>query len=153
MRTCGGCALCCSLVAVPELAKPAGVECAHGVPGGCGIFGLPTRPRACLAYRCAWLFNEAWPESLRPDRCHVVFEPFGDRCIAAAVDPAYPDDWRAGVARRAIDRLASAGFAVVVVVGNVKHVILPAGRTPSDVWTQVDAGLRSAWPPPPTPPI
>jgi len=153
MRTCEGCTLCCTVIAVPALEKPAGVACRHCEAAGCGIFAAPARPAACHAYRCAWLFNAAWPDALRPDRCGVVFEPFGDRCMAAAVDAAHPMAWREGQARLAIEVLLAHGWAVVVVVGNVKHVCLPEGRTAAQVWAQVDAGLRSAWLPPPTPRI
>ena len=153
MRSCEGCTLCCTVVAVPMLAKPAGTPCRHLCPDGCGIFADPARPVACHAYRCAWLFNAAWPDLLRPDRCHIVFEPFGDRCMAAAVDEQYPTAWTTGPGHAAITKLMQAGFAVVVVIGAVKHVLVPDGVTPASVWTQVERAMRTAWPQPVTPPI
>ncbi len=75
-RSCGPCSLCCSVLRVDDLEKPAGMNCRHqlGVPagdpdeamiadgsqpspigpvaGGCGIYH--DRPSICRAYQCLW---------------------------------------------------------------------------------------------------
>ena len=77
-RSCGPCSLCCSVLRVDDLEKPAGEDCRHqlGVPagdpddvatatrdagplhkpglvaGGCGIYH--DRPPICRAYQCLW---------------------------------------------------------------------------------------------------
>ena len=150
MRACEGCTLCCTLLAVPALEKRPCEVCRHQTTTGCNIFGEPIRPAMCRSYQCAWLQNATWDDALRPDRCGVVFEPFVGRNMAAAVDPMRPASWSAGPARAAIDQLLAANVAVIVVVGQVKHVLLPEGRTPSQVWDDVDRAVRhAAWPPRP----
>ena len=73
VRSCGTCSLCCSVLRVDELEKPAGTNCRHqlgvrvGGPdeaapadasqpdpaaGGCGIYH--DRPSICRAYQCLW---------------------------------------------------------------------------------------------------
>lgn len=64
-RRCGSCSLCCTLLRVDELAKPAGIPCEKlREGGGCGIH--PSRPGICRSYRCAWLEGR-FDESDRPD--------------------------------------------------------------------------------------
>ena len=46
-KTCGPCTMCCSVLEIVEMKKPAGPVCAHcRAGGGCGIY--PSRPR-CAA--------------------------------------------------------------------------------------------------------
>jgi Fe-S-cluster containining protein len=52
-RSCGTCSLCCSVLRVDELKKPAGADCRHQLGDrGCGIY--PRRPEICRAYQCLW---------------------------------------------------------------------------------------------------
>ena len=91
MRTCNGCSLCCTLLAVNELTKPAGVACQHS-DGGCSIY--PDRPTTCRQFKCLWLDREdALGEHWKPAHSHIV--AFADRgLLSFVVDPAYPDAWR-----------------------------------------------------------
>jgi hypothetical protein len=55
-RTCEGCSLCCKLVAVPDLDKPAGKWCQHCSPKdnlSCTIY--ESRPGNCQDFQCLWL--------------------------------------------------------------------------------------------------
>lgn len=64
-RRCGTCSLCCTILRVDELAKPAGRDCVHQLgPKGCGIHA--TRPAICRAYRCLWL-QGGLEDGERPD--------------------------------------------------------------------------------------
>jgi Fe-S-cluster containining protein len=70
-RRCGECSLCCTVLRVDELAKPAGRDCVHqrraadaGGPPGCAIH--PTRPSICRSYRCLWL-QGGLEDDERPD--------------------------------------------------------------------------------------
>lgn len=64
-RSCGTCSLCCTILRVDELAKPAGRDCIHQRgPHGCGIHA--TRPPICRAYRCLWL-QGGLEDGERPD--------------------------------------------------------------------------------------
>lgn len=65
-RSCGTCSLCCTILRVDELAKPAGRDCVHQRgAAGCGIHA--TRPPICRAYRCLWL-QGGLEDDERPDR-------------------------------------------------------------------------------------
>lgn len=128
-KTCGTCNLCCKIVAVDSIAKPAGQWCQHAVPGkGCNIYG--DHPAACQAFRCGWLENEAWGEEFKPTKCHFVIrlEQGGQRmCID--VDPGYPDAWRRAPYYQTIKQSAEAlhhqqGY-VVVYVGRRTIAVFP----------------------------
>jgi hypothetical protein len=65
-RRCGTCSLCCTILRVDELAKPAGRDCLHQRgENGCGIHA--SRPSICRAYRCLWL-QGGLEDDERPDR-------------------------------------------------------------------------------------
>ena len=90
-RSCGTCTLCCKLLRVPELEKPAGEWCAACRRGrGCGRYA--DRPPSCRLFECFWLMEEGFPDELRPDRSGVVIafneEPDG---VVLHVDPERPD--------------------------------------------------------------
>lgn len=91
-RSCGECSLCCTILRVEELAKPAGVDCLHqrsvgpdgrhpaggtratgaaSPVGGCGIYA--TRPPICRGYRCLWL-QGGLKDDERPDRLGGVVD-------------------------------------------------------------------------------
>jgi hypothetical protein len=89
-RSCGNCTLCCKLLRVPELAKPAGEWCSACRRGqGCG--GYARRPPSCRNFECFWLLDDGFPDELRPDRCGVVIA-FNDDpdSVVLHVDPARP---------------------------------------------------------------
>jgi hypothetical protein len=71
VRACGECTVCCRVLEITTLAKPAGTLCWHNTGEACGIY--PTRPPACAQWNCLWLRIPALPEALRPDRSGVLF--------------------------------------------------------------------------------
>ena len=76
-RACGSCSVCCSVLRVDELSKPAGRDCRHQRgEQGCSIHA--TRPDVCRGYHCLWL-QGGLEESERPDRTGglVDLEPDG----------------------------------------------------------------------------
>jgi hypothetical protein len=93
-RSCGSCSLCCKVMEIKELDKPAGAWCPHFKAGaGCRIYGA--HPGSCRAFQCMWLISPGMPETVRPDRCKVVLvmEDGGSNIIARA-DPGDPGAWR-----------------------------------------------------------
>jgi hypothetical protein len=103
-RTCGSCSLCCKLLAIDELDKPAGRWCRHCRPGrgGCSIYA--DRPDVCRGFHCGWLdgvVGNYW----YPLRSHLVLtrgdpddrrDQYG-RPVSwhlIYVDPDYPEIWR-----------------------------------------------------------
>ena len=74
MKTCGECSLCCTLIEVRALSKPAGAQCPHRAKVGCSLYGTPKMLDCCQVYSCMWLLLDRMPEALRPDYCRVIFE-------------------------------------------------------------------------------
>lgn len=69
-RSCGSCTVCCQVLEIKALAKPAGVLCEHNTGASCGIYR--DRPRACAKWFCLWRKIGALPDELRPDRSGVI---------------------------------------------------------------------------------
>ncbi len=70
-RSCGACTVCCRVLEIAALAKPAGIACRHNTGAACGVY--PTRSPACAQWDCLWLKIPALPNALRPDLSGVLF--------------------------------------------------------------------------------
>ncbi len=93
-RECGDCTMCCKVLEVGALKKPAGTWCTHCTTSrGCGIY--ETRPQECRDFMCAWLESHTLDERWKPSLCKFVVsaEP-GNVNLKVSVDPARPDAWR-----------------------------------------------------------
>jgi len=121
--------MCCQVLDIAELAKPAGVRCRHCVSGeGCGIYAA--RPAACGEFYCGYLALPFISTSWFPDDCGMMIYPDAAHGrLAVHVDPARPDAWRAAPYHsdlrqwaRAADRM---GFQVYVAIGRRIIAILP----------------------------
>jgi hypothetical protein len=105
-RACGDCQLCCKLVPVPTIEKPAGKRCKYSKVGkGCTVY--ETRPFDCRSWSCRWMADRAHTEGMsRPDRAHFVIDLTPDYItltmndtgeetkigvIQVWVDPAFPE--------------------------------------------------------------
>lgn len=123
-RQCGSCTMCCKLLAVKELEKPACQWCSHVIQGkGCSIY--ETRPTACREFECAWL-QGALPEDWRPDKVKFVVAAAsaGDALIIHE-DPTSnvePSKTHRGL-RGAIDRWARLGKVTFVLRGSKRRVL------------------------------
>jgi hypothetical protein len=110
MRQCGDCQLCCKLLPVKSLAKPASARCQHQRVGkGCMVYAkLWGVAPECKLWNCRWLGNDDMDELRRPDRSHYVVDIMPDFVTATThngervsmevvqiwVDPDYPDAHR-----------------------------------------------------------
>ena len=92
-RACGSCALCCKLLDIPELDKPASVMCGKFAKGvGCTIHA--DRPGGCRHFQCFWTVTPEMPEEWRPNQIgFFIWTDAPDRLIIE-VDPVRPDAWR-----------------------------------------------------------
>ncbi len=132
--SCDGCSECCKL-GIPELKKPAGPWCKYVHHGdyhikSCSIYS--ERPDSCRSFHCLWLLSQTRPgqqyqAEMRPDRCHVVLvvDVFAvhqvdrnERILFAHCDPKYPDAWRRGLIKVAIETFLRRGGTVLVLIGN-----------------------------------
>lgn len=93
-RSCGTCSLCCKLLEIASIDKPAGKWCPDcAPPNGCSVYDR--RPEECRGFSCGWLEIPGLGEAWKPQRCKIVlFSSDGGSQLTAVVDPAAPDAWR-----------------------------------------------------------
>jgi hypothetical protein len=108
-RDCGDCTLCCKVMAIETLAKPAGKWCQHCQPGrGCNIH--PERPAECRDYSCLWLLDDRLGPQWKPSKSKLVLTVSADG-IEIRCDPGFPEAWRKPAYRDQIAQWAAAGEA------------------------------------------
>jgi hypothetical protein len=93
-RACGSCTLCCKLLRIEALEKPAGEWCAHCAVGqGCTVYD--TRPEACRGFHCGYLTLPMVDAKWFPAKSRMIVYPAPDgRRITVLVDQARPNAWR-----------------------------------------------------------
>lgn len=126
MRQCGDCQLCCKLLPIKEVGKPAGVRCQHQRHHkGCAIY--PGRPVSCALWNCRWLVDADMADQQRPDRSHlvvdimpdfVVVEDKGQRInqpvVQVWMDPDYPDAHKDPRFRAYVERRGREGIITLI---------------------------------------
>jgi hypothetical protein len=140
-RACGGCTLCCKVMAVSAIDKPRGKWCAHCEPGrGCGIYA--DRPVACRTFLCGWLTNPRFGPEWKPDRSKIVITVGRDgNGLAFQCDPGFPEAWRKEPYYSGIKSLAAlaaqhdgivsvqSGRTLIVVAPDNEFAFADAGET------------------------
>ena len=126
-RACGECTLCCKVMAIEELAKPASSWCPHCKQGrGCLI--CAARPAECRTYGCLWLIDDRLDQRRKPSRSRLVLTTSQDG-IEIRCDPGSPDAWRKQPFRNQIHQWAVAGethdVTVVVITGERMTLVTP----------------------------
>lgn len=136
--------MCCKLLGVEELGKPAASWCAHCAVGkGCMVYR--DRPPTCRAFQCLWTRDEGLPEEMRPDRCGVILVETKDlRAVVALTERGGAMD--RGVLRRWGASVRSRGVSVVVAdprrfPHGDQDVHLGAGRSVADVRASLLTGV------------
>src|SRR5689334_21390336 len=129
-RSCQDCTLCCKLVAVFELEKPAQEWCQHCEIGkGCKIY--EARPADCRTFYCGWLLDERISDDWRPSRWKMVVQCEPTR-IVIHVDKDRREQWRKEPFHSQVRAWARAGMAhegeVIVWEGEEALRIHPAGE-------------------------
>jgi hypothetical protein len=128
-RDCGECTLCCKLLGIESLDKPAGVWCAHCKPSrGCGIY--ESRPQDCRNFICGYLLMPEVDERWKPSVCKFVLANGQDNThMKIVVDPARPDAWKKEPYYSRFKQWARSGpeqaMKIMVAIGKRAIVILP----------------------------
>jgi hypothetical protein len=128
-RSCAGCTLCCKLLAIPELNKPARQWCEHCDVGvGCKIY--ETRPAVCAAFYCQYRIDAAVPETWKPSVCSMVLHyNIDENRLDIHLDPSRPDAWRTapyyGQAKAWAQAMLSTGGLLVIWDGANATAVLP----------------------------
>lgn len=136
-KSCGTCSLCCKLVYVEELQKPAHQWCVHNRPGkGCAIWG--EHPEVCKAWQCGWILMPQLDERWKPERCGFILRNrFESQQLVIDVDPAKPDAWRKAPYLAEIRAWAKRSVAAR------QQVVVCVGRRAFGVFAEeeIDAGV------------
>lgn len=152
-RRCGDCQLCCKLLPVRALDKPASARCKYQRVGkGCLVHGKPQMPHECQLWSCRWLFDEAAKELQRPDRVHYVIDIMPDvitangrdlNALQVWVDPAFPDAHRDPPLRRFLaERGEKDRMPAIIRFGSRKSfVLIPPALASDGQWHEVE-GMR-----------
>lgn len=152
-RTCGTCTLCCKLVPVKDIGKPAGTRCPAQRHGGCTVYRKPNFPLACGAWSCLWLLNDDTADLRRPDRSHYVVDCLPDyvtlredatgRAVEMPViqiwcDPNYPDAHRDPALRAWIERKAAQRAVMALIRYDSQRAIalIPPSVSTSGLWIE-----------------
>ena len=149
-RHCGDCRLCCTLVPVEQLHKPANTRCQHQFSGGCRIYAQ--RPGSCRMWNCAWLTDPTTADLHRPDRAHYVIDTVPDTVVAENdgerhvvdvyqvwIDPAHPDAHRDPALRA---WLAAMGTPALVRNGNTSAVFIAPPSRAGGEWLEQESQMQ-----------
>jgi hypothetical protein len=145
-RTCADCTLCCKVMAIEELEKPAGRWCQHCRPGrGCLIYA--DRPAECRAFSCLWLLDERFGPHWRPSQSKMVLTTSADG-IQIRCDPGFPDAWRKQPFHSEIGRLAASGEmhdVTVLVIASSISAWSPRISASCVKWKAPGSSVRRWW--------
>jgi hypothetical protein len=129
-RSCGDCALCCKILDIVALEKPAGEWCKHcSTHKKCDLY--PIRPAAiCDTFNCGYITQPGVPESWFPGKSRMILNTSADgQHVFIAVDPARPDAWRKAPYYQHIKQWALAnngtGKQIIVSINKRYIVVFP----------------------------
>ena len=127
-KSCGECGMCCKLLAIAAIEKPADRWCPNFKRGcGCGIY--ESRPAACAGFECLWLESEKLDDRWRPDKARFVMYTEQDgRRLRVVVDPAHPMAWKQEPyysRLKAMSQRAYDGHELLISVGDRRIVVFP----------------------------
>lgn len=146
-RSCGDCTACCTTVPVAEIGKPEHEPCQFlGKCGGCSVY--ESRPVSCEMWSCYWALDEDVPEELRPDRSHLIIDPFQDTvgvtnagtAVTLSVlqvwsDPRHRNAHRAPRFRELLEEVAEkTGYAALVRINKKDAILVVAPSITGNGW-------------------
>ncbi len=143
-RECGSCSLCCKVLDVPAVYKPAGQWCKHFAAGtGCEIHQL--RPKACREFACLWLKGYGLTDEWKPETAKFVMaEAYEGDVIMVHVDPKQKNAWRAEPYYTALKQLAEKVMGdnqLIMIVEPSRRLVL----TPDQELDIGDPSLIVSW--------
>lgn len=128
---CNGCTACCTVLPIEAINKPMYTPCQF-CDKGCTIYDK--KPQTCNEFECAYFQGLNVSESLRPDKCGVIFYKRTPRVFSGAV---IPDCTITDSAKGQIAAFNSQGFSVVLLKGGRKpHIMLADGHNAEDIMAE-----------------
>jgi hypothetical protein len=167
-RRCGSCTLCCRLLPVERIGKPARTRCRHQSRTGCKVYAdLELVSPDCRLWSCRWLVDPAAHGLRRPDHAGYVVDITPDfigvreaEAVGEVVswpvvqiwaDPVRPDAWRRDRALRAyLVRVAETDrMAAMIRLSATRAVVVAAPPLTKDgTWFEKEATIGAhagAW--------
>lgn len=164
-RKCGACQLCCKLLPVKAVKKPAGARCIHQKVGkGCALYhtvvgNLKLMPIECHMWTCAWLSQPRARGLPRPDRSGYVVDTMPDyvtvqdgtdgtpvriQAVQVWVDPSKPDAHRDPALRAYLeDRAASEGVVAIIRYDHREgFTLVPPSIATDGRWHELASGVE-----------
>jgi len=127
-KSCGPCMMCCIVLEIEELKKPAGPACANCVNPGCRIY--PDRPQVCRDFECEWLTSRTLPQNFRPDLIGAILMEDADTGEYRAVcAPERSQVWRQPRVFAHLVAMAKSGRTVVAKAGTMAWRVFPSGQS------------------------
>lgn len=126
------------MLPVKAINKLANVRCKHVCAVGCAIY--ETRPQTCAEFECGYLQAENVPESLRPDKCGIIFIKRTDRIFSGVL---MPDIKITDMAKGQIEDFRRQGFSVVLLSLREKKplIMLAAGHIADEIMNEYKEAL------------
>lgn len=117
--------MCCKLITIKVLNKPAGEWCPNCAPrnGGCQIHG--EHPETCKQFQCHWL-KGLGSADMRPDKSKAIFlhrTIEENPTTVVLVDPTRPDAYLQGEVWQVIRSIVKSGKKVMVGMGNSAYEV------------------------------
>jgi hypothetical protein len=156
-RECGDCTLCCKLVPVKEIDKPANTRCKHQRQiKGCLVYHTNKMPFSCHVWNCRWLVNADTHDLARPDRSHYVIDMMpdfvialdGDKKIQIQVvqiwcDANYRDAWKDPKLKAYMMRRGAEGIASMIRYDSYEaFIVFPPNMTAEKQWMIRSGDMR-----------
>tara|TARA_R110000772_G_scaffold17946_3_gene49862 strand:+ start:20048 stop:20506 length:459 start_codon:yes stop_codon:yes gene_type:complete len=136
-KECGDCTLCCELLPIGEINKPASVLCGDCVlTKGCSIYDK--RPQSCRDFECSYISSDDMEEDLKPINCNVIFEKVTETVHLALIHPKDLDAWQAEPVKNYILGLKANGISTIIssYTRAPKYTVVAEGRTKEDIWEE-----------------
>lgn len=108
MPECGECTLCCELLPIKELNKPANSKCKF-CNNGCTIHGK--HPDECSKFECAYYQMKKVHINFRPDNCKVIFEKISNNLFFGTLHPDYDLSYNV---KTQIKSFGEQGFSTII---------------------------------------
>lgn len=155
-RKCGNCTLCCKLLPVRALRKPANQRCAFQQHKGCRVYRSDHMPSECRLWNCRWLSNDDTADLSRPDRVHYVIDIMPDfvtvqspeghgvtiEVLQIWVDPAHANAWRDPDLLDYLDRRGRDGIAAIIRYSSTHaFTVFPPSLTGTDEFVEYHGGV------------
>lgn len=139
MQECGNCTMCCWLIEIKAKNSPPLQYCISCNPcKGCKDY--ENRPAECGGYQCSWSLDDNAHESLRPDKCGVLFENASKDVVLGLVAPDREIDDYIMAQIRSFQRN---GSSVVLHTFKGKPIIFcTEGTKPEEVWKIIEMRRR-----------